>query len=394
MKKLLSFLAPLFFVQIILAQGIQFDTVGTNWSTIFNQAQQEQKLIFVVAYSTSCHNCQEMQEKVYPATTVGTVFNQKYINVKIDVDRASATDFSLKYGIIAYPTYLFLNDKGEQVHRAMGNMSIEKFIALGENSSSSESQYFPLKTRFLKGDRSADLLKKLTFMAKNLENKGLLDSVHIAYLDTQPNWLTKDNMDIIRIGLKSIEQKTFPFLIQQKKAFIDTFGAANIHNQIEEVVLNSLSISSYDYSKRDFDMALAKAYALKYLPADLFEQYWLLFNVNQHMRKNEEDAFISSAIRYFDQYPCYNEFLYNNIALSFYEKTREKEHLDKALNWALKAISIKDIFPFNDTTAALYFKLKNKEKAQEYALKAINQAKESGYDASETISLLKKIEAM
>ena len=394
MKKLLSFLLSLFFVQIIFAQGIQFDTVGTNWSTIFNQAQQEQKLIFVVAYSTSCHNCQEMQEKVYPATTVGTVFNQKYINVKIDVDHASATDFSLKYGIIAYPTYLFLNEKGEQVHRAMGNMSIEKFIALGENSSSSTSQYFPLKTRFLKGDRSADLLKKLTFMAKNLENKGLLDSVHIAYLDTQQNWLTKDNMDIIRIGLKSIEQKTFPFLIQHKNTFIDTFGAAKIHNQIEEVVLNSLSISSYDYSKRDFDMATAKAYALKYLPVDLFEQYWLLFNVNQHMRKNEDDAFISSAIRYFDEYPCYNEFLYNNIALSFYERTKEKEHLDKALNWVLKAIAIKDIFPFNDTTAALYFKLKNKEKALEYALKAINQAKESGYDTKETISLLKKIEAM
>lgn len=394
MKKLFALLPHLFIVQAIFAQGIQFDTVGTNWSTIFKQAQQEQKLIFVVAYSTSCHNCQDMQDKVYPAKEVGAIFNKKYLNVKIDVDQASANDFSLKYGIVAYPSYLFLNDKGEQVHRAMGNMNMEKFMELGENSSDPTSQYFPLKNRYLNGDRSADLLKKLTFMAKNLEHKSFLDSVHIAYLDTQDNWLTRDNMEIIQIGLKSIEQKTFPFLIEQKKAFIDTFGAAKVHNQMEEVVMNSLSLASYHYTKGDFDMALAKAYGLKYLPADLFEQYWLLFNVNQYMRKKDDAAFLTSAVRYFDQYPGYNEFLYNNIALSFYEKTRENVYLDKALNWALKAIAIKDIYPFNDTAAALYFKLKNKEKAEEFALKAIKQAKESGYDATETIALLKKIEAM
>ena len=49
---------------------------------------------------------------------------------------------------------------------------------------------------------------------------------------------------------------------------------------------------------------------------------------------------------------------------------------------------------FNDTAAALYFKLKNKNKAKEHAEKAIKLAKVHGEDASETEVLLKKIEAM
>jgi hypothetical protein len=49
---------------------------------------------------------------------------------------------------------------------------------------------------------------------------------------------------------------------------------------------------------------------------------------------------------------------------------------------------------FNDTAAALYFKLKNKANAKLHAEKAIKLAKVHGEDASETESLLKKIEAM
>lgn len=273
-------------------------------------------------------------------------------------------------------------------------MTKEKFMEMGQNSIDPSHQFFPLKNRYLSGDRSAELLKSLTFMAKDLADHALLDSVHVAYLASQENWLSKENMDLALMCLKSVEQNTFSFLLKNKTAFIEIFGTAKINNLIEEVVLNSMSLYAYDYNKRDFDLSMAKAYGLQYLPADLFEQYWLLFNVNQHMRKKDNQAFFSTAIQYFDQYPCFNEFLYNNIALSFYESTKDEMYLNKAVSWALKAIAIKDVFQFNDTAAALYFKLGNKEKAQEYAQKAIEKGKESGYDTTETMSLLKKIESM
>jgi len=389
-----SFFALLSFLLLHtgFAQGIQFESAENSWSSILDKAQSENKLIFVVAYSLSCHNCEDMQKKIYPAEQSGAVYNGKYINVQLDMDKTEANDFANKYGIMAYPSYLFIDGKGELVHRAMGKMTMEQFVAMGVNSTDTAYQFFPLKNRFFQGDRSPELLKRLTLMAVDLTDYDLLGSVYEAYFSTQENWLSKENMDILLMGLKSPEQSTFPFLLKHKKDFIKAYSEAKIFNLIDEVVMNSISLSSYNYEQRDFDLTLAKAYGLKYLPADLFDQYWLLFKINHNMMKKNSSELLINATRYFDQYPCFSGHLYNNVALAFYEETKDKVYLEKALSWALKAIAIKDMFQYNDTTAALYFKLGNKEQAKVYALKAIEKANETGEDASETKALLKKIE--
>ena len=74
--------------------------------------------------------------------------------------------------------------------------------------------------------------------------------------------------------------------------------------------------------------------------------------------------------------------------------TDDTSTLQKALEWSLKSVQIGDNYAYNDTAAALYFKIGNKKKAKEYAEKAINKAKESNEDSAETQALLKKIEAM
>ena len=374
------------------AQGIQFESAENSWSTILDKAQSENKLIFVVAYSLSCHNCEDMQKKIYPAEQAGATYNGKYINVQLDMDKTESNDFAIKYGIMAYPSYLFIDGKGELVHRAMGTMTMEQFVAMGVNSTDTAHQFFPLKNRFFQGDRSPELLKRLTIMAKDLTDYDLLGSVYEAYFSTQDNWLSKENMEILLMGLKSPEQSTFPFLLKNRKNFIEAYSEAKIFNLVDEVVMNSMSLYSYNYDQRDFDLALAKSYGLKYLPEDLFDQYWLLFTINQNMMKKNTPELLVNATRYFDQYPCFSGHLYNNVALAFYEETKDKVYLEKALSWVLKAIAFKDMFQYNDTAAALYFKLGNKEQAKTYALKAIEKANETGQDASETKALLKKIE--
>ena len=79
---------------------------------------------------------------------------------------------------------------------------------------------------------------------------------------------------------------------------------------------------------------------------------------------------------------------------NFYEQSSDKAQLEKALEWSLKSLTMQDNYAFNDTAAALYFKLGDKTKAKIHAEKAIQLAKKSGDDASETEALLKKIEAM
>jgi rhamnogalacturonyl hydrolase YesR len=78
----------------------------------------------------------------------------------------------------------------------------------------------------------------------------------------------------------------------------------------------------------------------------------------------------------------------------FYEKTNDKTQLEIALKWALKSAEITDNGQNNYSASRLYFKLKNKIKAKEYALKAIEKAKEMEDNYKETEELLAQIEKM
>jgi thioredoxin-related protein len=394
MRKLLLMLVSGFTWNALIAQGIPFEPDTTTWAALLAKAQQSNKLIFVAAYSLSCHNCEHMIQKVYPNDSVGLVFKDKYINAKIDVDNGEGISIAMQYGIRSYPSYLFINGHGELVHRAMGTMTTEKLMELGQNATNPDEQFYLLRNRFAQGDSSKAILKKLTLMAKHLSEFSLLDSVHMAYLATEKDWLTKDNMEIILASVKTMEQKTFTFLVQNQKAFIEAYDTVKINNTIDEIVLNRLSMVSYNYEQRIFDLDKARDYGSNYLPKDLLEKSMSIFTVNQHLRKHETELFLNTAVKHFDQYPTYNGFLYNNLALSVYESTTDKYYLEKATGWTLKAIALTDNYSFNDTAAALYFKLGSKAKAKEYALKALEKAKISGENTVETDHLLKKIEAM
>ncbi len=376
------------------AQGIAFESANISWVELLEKARVSNKLIFIAAYSMSCHNCQHMIEKVYSNDTVGLAFNNKYINAKIDVDNGEGISIALQYEIRAYPSYLFINAKGEILHRAMGTMTVEKFAELGQNATNPDFQFYTLRQRLEQGDSSKAVLQKLIFMAKNLADYALLENVHQTYLATEKDWLSKENMEIILAGAKSIDQKSFNFLVRNQNAFIQAYDIVKINNAIDETVLNSLSMVSYNYEQRIFDLEKARTYGSYYLPPDLLEKSMSILTVNQHLRKHETMPFLNAAVKHFEQYPCYNGFLYNNLALSVYECSTDTFYLEKAVGWVLKAIALKDCYSFNDTAAALYFKLGNKAKAKEYALKALEKAKISGDDTTDTVALLKKIEGM
>ena len=158
--------------------------------------------------------------------------------------------------------------------------------------------------------------------------------------------------------------------------------------------MKSDKMKSYREAYAASDFAKAKELGGKYLTADMTDKIISTLTLAQHQMKGEIPQMLSYAITHFDKYPSNNAQELNQYAWGFFEQSDDKTQLAKALEWSLKSIEIEDQFAFNDTAASLYFKLGNKQKAKEYAEKAIKQAQKSGEDASSTTELLKKIEAM
>ncbi|GAA4848682.1 thioredoxin family protein [Algivirga pacifica] len=128
MKKTLVTCLALMIATFSMAAGITFE--HTAWKEVLKKAKQENKLIFVDAYATWCGPCKYMSANTFTDESVGALFNNYFINFKIDMESEAAKEFG--YEVAAYPTLLFIDGDGKVVHKQEGAMGATDFRTLGK----------------------------------------------------------------------------------------------------------------------------------------------------------------------------------------------------------------------------------------------------------------------
>jgi thioredoxin 1 len=107
--------------------GIMF-TPG-RWKDILKKAKAENKLIFFDAYTSWCGPCKAMQKNVFTRKDVGDYFNQRFINVKIDMEEGEGPALAEKYPLEGYPTLFFIDGNGRVVKQLLGGRSAGDLLA-------------------------------------------------------------------------------------------------------------------------------------------------------------------------------------------------------------------------------------------------------------------------
>jgi thioredoxin 1 len=113
------------------SSGIVFS--HDSWSETLKKAKASGKLIFVDAYAEWCPPCKRMAANVFPLPEVGAVYNENFINYKMDCEKGDGPSFLKKYAIQAYPTLLFIDGDGKVVKKAVGGHNAELLISLGKS---------------------------------------------------------------------------------------------------------------------------------------------------------------------------------------------------------------------------------------------------------------------
>lgn len=212
MAKIFQTFICIFFITAFLIKadaGVQFEH-GLSWAQVKEKAQKEHKYIFIDGFTTWCGPCRQMAQQIFPQEKVGDFFNQNFINVAVqfDVTKKDNPDikswykeskaFQSKYQVNVYPTYLFFNPQGELVHRIDGaTFNADEFIAKAKNALNPATQYATLKQQFDKGNRNPDFLLTLTKSARQANDFKFMPIAANAYLSTQPNLLTPENLQLI-----------------------------------------------------------------------------------------------------------------------------------------------------------------------------------------------------
>lgn len=113
--------------------GIKFDE--SSFKDILAKARDENKLIFLDAYTSWCAPCKLMSNEVFTQKKVGDFFNKYFINTKFDMEKGEGIKIARKYNIKAYPTMLILDSDGKVIHKILGSVDADYLIRKVKNES-------------------------------------------------------------------------------------------------------------------------------------------------------------------------------------------------------------------------------------------------------------------
>ncbi len=384
MKKYLILLAFVFLMgsNTYAQSGIQF-TQGT-WKELLAKADKENKLIFMDAYAEWCGPCKMMARDVFTAEEVGNYFNTKFINVKMDMEKGEGIGLSRDFGIMAYPTLLFIDETGEVVHRAVGYHTKDLLLNLGEAALDPSRNFGSINAKYESGDRSPDLLKNLA-LARYDAMDGSYSQVAEEYLATQKNWNTEDNMEFIFRMVSDLDSKMADFMLNNQQAFVTKFGDRAIAGKVNELVQNTISRAETEADLKKVEQLYAKIY-----PEQAGEMAMRL-KMGFYAQREDWSNFGKAADAFYKKYPAQSWDELNEIAWIYYEEVNGKKELKTALNWAKQSVKMDKNYYNMDTMASLYYKLGKKGKALKTANEAIKLAKATGEDYSATEGLIEKI---
>lgn len=357
--------------------------IHENFGEAMEKARTENKIVFIDAYTTWCGPCKQMDKKTFSDEDVIAFFNEKFVNLKLDMERGDGLTVQQRYKIAAFPTLLFLNADGEVVHKALGFQDVEQFLALGKVALSSDQTFAAWTNRYEKGDREPKFLKEYAEkLGETYDDRRA--EVAEAYLATQTDRFSPENLTFSMRFTEGVESPRFNFLIEQKKAFEKKFTPDEISLKIEELV------SDFLLDEKNLPTLSRADSLIRFVYPEKADKMTKNYRLSHYRLKGDRDNYAAAAVQYFKKYDDNADEL-SETATTFFEQIDDKSLLKKAVKWAKLAAKKQPSVANQLTVAQLYGKLEKTSKAKSAAEKAVEMGKKLGQNYDEAIEFLKAL---
>ena len=281
MKSFISTIGLLILTLVVTAQGIQFE--HGDWASVKAKAQQEEKTIFIDFYTSWCGPCKMMTKNIFPLEKVGQFYNENFICYKLDAEKGEGIALAKKYGVKAYPTYIFADANGEFLHLGTGSMPADGFIKVGKEALNPATQLVNL-TKTKEEISKEDMPRHL----QELYDKNLpYDEKFQTYISSlsQDELITQKSFDLLqKFGGNTANGFAYETLVGNKTAFENKLGKQTIENYFYRKMLKRV----YDYKGRieSYAPVFEEARSLGYELEDKIEQTLEIYG---YLKNNPDD---------------------------------------------------------------------------------------------------------
>lgn len=212
-----------------------------SFNDALQQAAKEKKLVFVDCYTSWCAPCKWMEKNVFVNDTVFDYFNKQFVNFKIDMEKGEGVALREKYKVTSFPTYLFLDAKGNQVHRTGSRMSTQEFMTEAKRAGKPGNTLADMEKKFNSGDRTIQLLTDYAIVLQRVNGaqfdkvrNELVQQVKDEDLNSSLGWT------IIKTFARDEEDRLGSYLIRHQPLFRKFADQATIDTKLSQLASSSM----------------------------------------------------------------------------------------------------------------------------------------------------------
>ncbi len=171
---LLLFMLPL---QGMAADGVVFRNL--KFADALKAAKKEKKKVFLDCYTAWCVPCAMMAKEIFPQKECGDMMNDKFVNIKIDMEKGEGVELAKKLNIRSYPTFIIFNADGTEINRIVGgSATASEFVTKLEGALDPANSLTALKSSYAEThDYKTGMKLVETMMANNMDVRSTLREV-------------------------------------------------------------------------------------------------------------------------------------------------------------------------------------------------------------------------
>ena len=368
-------------------QGIEF--FHGTFDEAKAKASESNQLIFVDAYTTWCGPCKRMAAQVFPTKEVGDFFNANFVNMKLDMERGEGLKFRQNYPVQAFPTFFWIDGDGQVVHKAKGARQPADFVALGESAVKKYDSSVKWKVQYDAGDKSYEVVYNYIKELNNSKKSSL--KVTNAYLKTQDNLQSDENLRLILEGATEVDSKPFEYLIENKKKIVALEGEEAVNAKIETA---AKATAQKGAKYESLSLVDASVDAMKTHLPELAGKFETDQYMNYAVATRDADLYYGQCKTYVKKYADDNAWRLSKVSTTVLRNFVSHPDLrELAEQAAEKALEIKPTDDRIITYATLVLIGGDKDRAMEILNSAIKEAREQNTSARKLQAVKRKFES-
>ena len=226
------------------------------------RARSLERPLLLDLYTDWCAPCRRMSAEVFPDPRVTAVLTRDFVPVKLDAEADTNAALVARLGVSQFPTLVVLDADGAELHRSVGFLGAEEFVAFAKESTNAQANGAALLGRYASGARAPEFLRELVAYARQASLPQA--STYIAeYLSAADAWDTPEGQELLFGSVRDADGPLFAELVARQARLGARFGPGRVAERIGRLTDATLFPEGEDAERPSHRRAraiLARAY--------------------------------------------------------------------------------------------------------------------------------------